>query len=75
MKRRNKEKLSAKKKHKGFDGLIVTVALILLVMILIFAFNKFIMPSLNKAVENTGKEIEELGDWENSIDMGNMPGN
>jgi hypothetical protein len=33
------------------------------------------MPSLNKAVENTGKEIEELGDWENSIDMGNITGN
>lgn len=50
---------------KGFDGLIVTVGLILLVMILIFSFNYFIMPTLKGSIQSTATEIEQLNDWEN----------
>lgn len=57
------EKLRTKT-HKGFDGLIVTVGLILLVMILIFVFNYYITPTVKSSIKSTSTEIQQLSDWE-----------
>ena len=63
--KRKEEKLSNPKKHKGFDGLIVTVGLILIVILLIFAVKTVILPKLNSSIENAGNSIDQINDWDN----------
>ena len=52
------------KKRKGFDGLIVTIGLILLVMILIFVFKDQIVTQINSSINGVSTEIESISNWE-----------
>lgn len=57
------ERVNEKKalgKKPGFDGLIVTVCLILLVMILIVLFKGTVMESVTASIEQTAAEIDDL---------------
>lgn len=54
------EEKKALGKRPGFDGLIVTVCLILLVMILIVLFRNTVMSSVTKSIEQTADEINTL---------------
>lgn len=56
-------KLTAKK-SKGFDGLIVTIGLILLVMILIFAFKSTIGTQVSDSIDTVSDEIQSISNWE-----------
>ena len=50
----------AEGKRPGFDGLIVTVCLILLVMILIVLFRSTVMQSVTNSINQTATEINDL---------------
>ena len=50
-------------KSGGFDGMVVTICLILLVMILIFLFNTVIVNKVKTSIETVGTEVESLTDW------------
>lgn len=64
-----------KKKHKGFDGIIVVIGLILLVMLLIFAIKTFLIPKLQDSIKNTGEEIEQINDWGDTTNNNNNGNN
>ena len=53
-------------KSGGFDGMVVTICLILLVMILIFLFNTVIVNKVKTSIETVGTEVESLTDWAGS---------
>lgn len=54
------EEKKALGKRPGFDGLIVTVCLILLVMILIVLFRNTVMESVTDSINQTADEIDDL---------------
>lgn len=60
------QKLS-QKKRKGFDGIIVAIALILLVMILVFLFKEKIGSQVSKSIDAVAQEIESISDWESGL--------
>ena len=47
-------------KRPGFDGLIVTVCLILLVMVLIVLFRSTVMNSVTNSIQQTSNQIETM---------------
>ena len=55
------------KTREGMSGLVVTVALILLTMILIFVFRNTIVTQINESIEGVAKEIDEISDWDTAI--------
>lgn len=63
-KRFNEAKAKAKEERNGFDGLIVTIGLILLVMILVFVFRTTIVTQVDQSIHNVGNEINEISTWE-----------
>ena len=67
------EKAWAKSKEKktGFDGLIVTIGLILLVMILIFVFKGTVAKQVDKSINTVSDEISSISDWEANLDNKN----
>lgn len=50
-------------KSGGFDGMVVTICLILLVMILIFLFNTVIVNKVKTSINTVGEEVESLTNW------------
>ena len=61
----------SKEKRTGFDGLIVTIGLILLVMILIFVFKGTVAQQVDKSINTVSDEISSISDWEANLDNKN----
>lgn len=61
--------IKSKEKKSGFDGLIVTIGLILLVMILIFVFKTTVATQVNKSITSVSSEISSISDWNTDVDL------
>ena len=48
------------KKHKGFDGLIIAIGLILVAMIVIVIFKLKIQPTMENAVDSTNNSLTDV---------------
>lgn len=53
------------KQKDGFDGLIVTIGLILLVMVLILVFKDTIVAQIKSSISSVSDEIGSLSTWSN----------
>ena len=51
------------KKRKGFDGIIVTIVLILFVVIALVLINTTILPKVKSSINKAGNEIESINNW------------
>ena len=50
-----------KKVHEGLDGLIITIGLILIVVVLLFAFKDKVSNTVNNSLDNMGTQIQNIG--------------
>ncbi len=51
------------KERDGFDGLIVTIGLILLVMVLILVFKDTIVEQIQSSIKSVSNEINDIATW------------
>lgn len=65
--RKCKEK--TKRTHKGFDGLIVVVGLVLIVVALLLVMQKTVVPKINKSLDNVANEIDQFNSWDNNSEQ------
>ena len=60
-------------KKGGFNTLITTVCLILIVMILIFIFRQTIATQISESITGVANEIEEISNWDAGLGGGGTP--